>query len=558
MGKVRTLLSLIILNFLQLTYHSPNHFLKSVHLESGHINVGTKISFQEIVSALNNLKKTATRLKDDKTLEIRLKTQNDMRYGFDLLNSKFYTYGKNNLRSDVFSNIETRTIETLHLYQSICGRQKRWDVLGNLLNELTGVPSHAMHNQVVHELNDLTHDMDTLIQQGIFLTKEVKLSTSRSKAVSKELKSFNQALTENVKEIEMIEKNQLALFNIVNFESTANRLLEFANQHYFMISDILIMAKSHKSTQTAIAPEIIKNALDQMTDATLQPITEDTLKYYDMAIFRGTCTHKAVFVSGKIPLINREEVRNLTLLTTDQKRQAKVDLSQYAFKITNNYKNTHAYLTFSDMERCLDAENFFVCSKRSIELNNKQEGLVLAYDITPNRILIDAQGMLFAICSKNTENLILHKPIISIVPDECHLTHEHFHVHKTHLNENFKNHTVHLNLTLNYMTIKADIDHTKRLERLHEMDEHLDSLQDNFTEILRNISLLENWQTLTTKERDRQQEEKILHINIGLGMIATIGLLVITIIITLICILKNKNQTQTLIAFKNDVEKRLT
>jgi len=547
----------LILLFLHCSFAAKTNLqnLKPVFIENQHLNIGTVINLEEVKKSIHELLNVTTHLQEDKQLHISLQQHKNI--GLHL--GKWMLPGTENRKFHVFTDIKERASHLIEHLESLCPRKKRWDVLGDILNELTGVPSSSMHNTLKDKLETLNTEVNTIALHGLEMNKELQATNVLTNRNINEIRKLTDTVHYSFQELERIERNQVATFNMLNYYTNANAILELSQQQITRTESTMIRGLSHRADRFSIPPHIISSAIQHMNlSSNITPVFNLTGSYYKEAITRVTCHGLKVFVTMRIPLININERRNLTLLSHKQKKSAKVDLTPFSFILINQHRQIHSYLTLSDFQKCLETKNRYVCNKRDIEIDNKEMGNLLIYDITPHRIIMHGTGEGHATCNRKMFNFILTTPVISLIPERCQVTHEHFMIHKTHLNDfEYTKEEQTFDFAFNYTSFDPQTN-KQQLTALDNIQKNLIQLQEKSKELLVNQTIknaiydeaVKNFNENLLKQADEHKQH--LH-GLTLGL-ATGGTIIVIISCFSMLLIK---QLKNLLDFKKYAEDRL-
>jgi len=514
---------------------SNEHVLDSVYLENGHLNVGTVRDHGILLETLEKLKEKAENLDGNTNLMIKIRTTFD--FSLDLTSTRKMT-GHSVINNQVFKNLATRAQALIDQRKEICGRSKRsWDILGDLLNDITGVPSAEMHNNVVQRLDTLDSGMNTIISHGKAMTQEIKATTLISLENSKQIEKMAGILDNNLQELQIIEQNQLVLANVMNFASNAERIMELASLELIQSENILLLAKMNKANERGLDKDTLRQAFNHTIDADMRPATENTDVLYSLDIFQASCNERKIFLTCKIPLINKQKPRNLTLLTLKEKLTADTDLTQFAFRLTSLDRKKHSYMTLSDVEKCMDLDSFMICNKRDIEIDDSMTGRILVYDVTPNRIIINAQGDTFIHCNKNITLFNYQEPMISFIPSGCMVSHKFFSIQDIETNNWGLTQADFRVPIFNFTMIDKDINFRTQHKMIKDIEGKMKFTENKLLNTVVNITRLQQQQLDNERalHKQQQQHRKILHYSIGGGILFT-GSFLTSVLLLCLCI----------------------
>jgi len=551
MGKEKKKKVIVLLMYMIINCVKGKEFnvLNEVHLESNHLNIGTVRDMQGLRKKLGELEQMAGKLDNDTSLRLKIKTQFHISLDFGYIKT---IDGHKQVKSQVFHNIKERAKMVESEMDELCNtRVKRsWEVLGDILNTITGVPSAQMHEEVIGRLDQLENSMNSVISHGTNMAQELKVNAALTYQNSQEIDSLSKIIAENVKEIEIIEENQIRISNIINFHSAATKLLELITLEIREAKNILLLGKMNKGDHNGMPASIIHEALDHapLSDD-LQPIfpRNETDKYYSLSIFKATCKSDRVYVTGRIPLIDPTRGRNLTLLTAKEKNSVEIDLTPFAFTLVDEISKTHAYLTMNDLGNCIDLNSKLLCSKRLITIDNNMKGKILVYDIAPELILVSAKGTTHVICNNKQTIFRYKEETISLVPRNCHMVHEHFQILQTQ-----QIHHVFQNLTqkepvFNYTEIDIMTSSSTQLSKVKQVQKELKTVQGNVLDIINNITSLQEQQGIQKLQRNHNYNRQRYT---ELGLISTIPT---TSVVLLILILYSCYLTKRIQRLENDI-----
>jgi len=509
--------------------------IKETLFENHHLAIATIIDLGKIEQALNELKNATEKLSHNKKLLFHKKE----RFNIGLtLPTNYLVQKRKPVKFQIFEDIAQRIEDQLYHINTFCSRKKRWDVLGDLLNELTGVPSHDMHEKLNDKLQLLEDHQNVLITQGQQLANELKLTNIIASTGMKQMKDLTQIVEHTVGDIETIEENQLATFNVFNYMTNSEKILESSNRYMQQATELMQLGYLHQTNKFAISPETIKSAINHASfPQGLSPIFDDAKEYYHHTLTRASCSGKKIHVTLKIPFFSANDSRNLTLLTRQEKREAEVDISPFAFKAINQQKEIHSYLTLSDLEKCMDTKTFILCNKREIEINNERFGKLLVYDISPHRILMEGEGQGFANCGRTRTRFELGSSVISIVPDDCQLTHRYFSLHSSqHTDFQDIKELQSRSFTFNFTITNDHVSHQNDKQDIARIKHKLQKLKDLHANVALNMTLLQASLRETNLLLETEKLENIFNRRIGLSGIGASGILTVIFTATILWI----------------------
>jgi len=544
MSKVRIIALTLIL--LHPTKHNPINLLKDVALETQHINIGSKISLKVLKRAVQTVRNASLELQEDPMLQLQMNHPEP-----DLTGWEYMIHKPQHVKKfQSFDDITNRANYIIEHLDSICStRHKRWDLLGELLNEATGVPTRQMHEHLKQQLNHIKEENTIIIQHGLEMNKTLTTTNTLTNRNLNKIKSLATTVDNNLHKIERMERNQVATFNMINFLSNSNSILDLAEHQIGRIEHVMALGINHQTSKFAISPKAIQLALNHHMTPPLFPVFNTTSQYYSQKFTQISCSQHELHVTMKIPLIDMNDLRTLTLINTLDRQNSKKNISPFTFKLLNPTNSFHSYFTMSDLEKCTETEKFFLCNKRMVEISNDKSGEIIIYDISPQRIMIDAKGEAFTICGKTSTHFKLEYPIIALLPQECQITHKYFKVHTTHLLDQDLYESKHVNLTTKFNITRFNPeDYSPEHKKMNNLINSLDELQSNNLDIIKNLTILKSFQENNQKQYQIFKEQHEDHYKQGKrGIIisisvssATGGIILLLGIITISYIFKFK------------------
>ncbi len=332
--------------------------------------------------------------------------------------------------------IATHLLDELAQLEGLSVRDGRGiDLIGDLIHEIAGTPSGRQHQELVEKVNAIMESQKQEITGAIRVTERIEAVPHGLKEQNDHLLEITDILKVHEKRLQAIERNELLIFNVLEFFSTAEKVIHLSEVNIRRINIINSDGKENFLSVHAISTKellnIIQNAAFRADS--LDPVFKMNIgEYYTHKLARTSWQNAKIHTSLKIPLINTKEKYKLEPITQEERESSKLDITDFAARAVNEESGGFSYLSTDDLKECnILNTQLFLCQRRKIEMRSDK---VIVYEITPTHIMIcldeDTEKEATRRCEGEESSIMLKHTQILKVAHQCSVIHNLFFISK--------------------------------------------------------------------------------------------------------------------------------
>ena len=435
------------------TAMSMNSFPSEMLYIEATYKVTAKLDLLPIKEAAESILRTIDLVKNDKAFTIDMDTENKKQIKHQAPRLDLFTMDVNRIKRNTnhkpsLTYLENRAHHILECIKKLRTNPKNWteerskraiNILGDVLNVVTGVPNHRQFQEAVNLIKNLENEASKHEAEMEKLHSSINVVTGILDAQNMNIKSIRDNSAALFRSTQKIEKNFAALANSVEFAFDVMNVLDVLQNKISTAREILTQGKVHMISPLAFDHhDLAKIVFDiSANHKTLVPIysSEQIDNYYQVPIAKsGWSDDYTIVILAHIPLVNFAEKRTMKLITREDKIAADVDISNFAFRAFSNDRREFSYLTYSDFKKCMIIEKTkkVACHKRKISIFTENINTTVAYDLTLNTMIYASRNTLNvkAECKDRKEDVTLNPNDNFLLPNFCAIYSESLNIYK--------------------------------------------------------------------------------------------------------------------------------